>query len=218
MAEPYIPTSPHPIPDEKTISTICNLPVLSSDGESCRFGDLIAARDGVDNVVVIFISYLVRHFFCTCDQDYIRSLAGCLTPTVLSTLPVGPSRLVIVGCGDPSRIIPYAVETSCDFPIFTDPTRRIYEKLEMNKSLGSSTRPAYMEHTLLSLIVRSMGQMVRSGYGAFKGGDFWQNGGEWIFRKGRCVWAHRMETTSDHVTAKKLTNVLSGDENWCNKT
>ncbi|KAK6502738.1 hypothetical protein TWF481_007785 [Arthrobotrys musiformis] len=214
MSKPCIPTSPHPIPDEKTISAIFNLPVFSADGKRCRFGELVAARYGVGNVIVIFI----RHFFCSCDQDYVRSLARCLTPTVLSTLPAGPSRLVIVGCGDPSRIIPYAAETSCDFPIFTDPTRRIYVRLEMNKSLASSTRPAYMEHSLLSLIIRSMGQMVKSGYGAFKGGDFWQNGGEWIFREGRCLWAHRMETTSDHVTAKELVNVLTGDENWRNGT
>lgn len=54
--------------------------------------------------------------------------------------------------------------------------------------------------------------MVWSGYEAFKGGDFWQNGGELIFREGRCVWVHRMETTADHLTAEELVKVLSGTE------
>ncbi|KAH7110439.1 AhpC/TSA antioxidant enzyme-domain-containing protein [Dactylonectria macrodidyma] len=208
MPNPCIPTSP--IPDEEVISDIYNFPVLSFDGKSSPFGKLVASRDGVLNVVVIFI----RHFFCSCDQDYIRSIALYLTPTVLSTLAIGPSRLIIVGCGDPSRILPYAAETSCELPIFTDPTGRIYERLQMKKSLAISRRPSYVKQSLLSLIIRSVKQMVRSGYGAFKGGDFWQNGGEWIFREGRCVWVHRMETTADHFTAEELVKVLSGDEYW----
>lgn len=84
----------------------------------------------------------------------------------------------------------------------------------MKKSLTISGRPSYVKQSLLSLIIRSVKQMVRSGYGAFKGGDFWQNGGEWIFREGRCVWVHRMETTADHLTAEELVKVLSGDEYW----
>ena len=57
--------------------------------------------------------------------------------------------------------------------------------------------------------------MLWSGYEAFKGGDFWQNGGELIFREGRCVWVHRMETTADHLTAEELVKVLSGTELSC---
>ena len=54
MSKPCIPTSPHPIPDEEVISDVYNLPVLSSDGKSSLFGELVAARDDVLNVVVIF--------------------------------------------------------------------------------------------------------------------------------------------------------------------
>jgi hypothetical protein len=50
--------------------------------------------------------------------------------------------------------------------------------------------------------------MIWSGFGAFKGGDYSQNGGEWIFRAGKCVWVHMMETTSDHVPAEELIRVL----------
>jgi hypothetical protein len=55
--------------------------------------------------------------------------------------------------------------------------------------------------------------MVGSGFEAFKGGNYFQNGGEWIFRAGKCVWVHRMETTSDHLTAEELVKVLKGEGN-----
>ena len=51
-------------------------------------------------------------------------------------------------------------------------------------------------------------QMLQSGFGAFKGGDFNMNGGELIFREGKCVWKHRMESTSDHFTGEKLLGIL----------
>jgi hypothetical protein len=59
--------------------------------------------------------------------------------------------------------------------------------------------------------------MVWSGFGAFKGGDFSQNGGEWIFRAGKCEWVHRMKTTSDHSTAEEMANVLKGKGNSHNE-
>lgn len=152
ISKPCIPTSPHPILNKEVISDIYNFPVFSFEGKSSLFGKLVATRDSVLNVVVIFI----RHFFCSCDQDYIHSIALYLTPTVLSTLPIGPSRLIIVGCGDPSRILPYAAETSCKLLIFTDPTGRIYEILQIKKSLTISRRPSYMRQSLFSLIIRSM--------------------------------------------------------------
>jgi hypothetical protein len=230
MSRPSLPKSPDVIPDEKTISDAYNLPVLSHDGKSIQFSKIVNPKDGVITVIVIFSKSLlvtsvsptlkwlltayklVRHFFCSLDQDYVRSLPTSITPNILSTLPppIGSSRVVIIGCGDQSRILPYTIETSCEFPIFTDPTCHIYEKLQMNKSLASSTRPAYMKHSLFSLIMRSVRQMVWSGFGAFKGGDYSQNGGEWIFRAGKCEWVHRMKTTSDHWTAEELVNVLKG--------
>jgi len=206
MTEPSFPKSPHAIPDEKTISEFYDLPVLSQDGKSTQSGELVAPKDGVATVIVIFI----RHFFCASDQEYIQSLSPHIDPTVLSTLPppAGPARLVIVGCGHPSRILPYAAETSCEFPIFTDPTRRIHEKLQMKRTLISSTKPAYIKHSLFGLVMISVKQMVQSGFGVFEGGDYSQNGGELIFREGKCVWIHKMESTSDRFEAEELLGVL----------
>jgi len=203
MSQPSLLKFSHSIPDEKTLSESYALPVYSHDGKSTPFGELVS-KDGVVTVIAIF----VRHFFCSCDQDYISSLPPHITPATLSTLPSGPARLVVIGCGDPSRILPYTTETSCEFPIFTDPTCRLHEKLRMKRSLASSSKPTYMKHSLFGLIMSSVRQMIWSGFGAFKGGDYSQNGGEWIFRAGKCVWVHRMETTSDHVPAEELIRVL----------
>ncbi|PVH69344.1 hypothetical protein DL98DRAFT_473886 [Cadophora sp. DSE1049] len=193
MSKRSLPKSLHSIPDEKTISEAYDLPVLSHDGKSTQFGKLVAPNDGIATVIVIFSKFPI-------------------TPAVLSTLPlpIGPSSLVIIGCGDPSRILPYTEEISCEFPIFTDPTRRIYEKLQLNNSLHSSTRPAYTKDWLSSLIMRGARQMVWSGLGAFKGGAVSQNGGELIFRAGKCEWVHRMRSTSDHLTAEELVKVIQG--------
>lgn len=78
----------------------------------------------------------------------------------------------------------------------------------MKKSLAASSKPVYMKHSLFGLIISSIRQMIWSGFGAFKGGDYSQNGGEWIFSAGKCVWVHRMEATSDHVPAEELIRVL----------
>ena len=83
----------------------------------------------------------------------------------------------------------------------------------MNRTLASSTEPAYMKRSLFSLVMTSVRQMVGSGFGAFKGGGYTQNGGEWIFRAGKCVWVHRMETTSNHLTAEELVKVFKGEGN-----
>jgi len=79
----------------------------------------------------------------------------------------------------------------------------------MKRSLAMSSKPTYMKHSLLGLILSSVRQMIGSGFGAFKGGDYSQNGGEWIFMDGKCGWVHRMETTSDHVPAEELVQVLA---------
>jgi hypothetical protein len=54
MSEPTLPKSTHLIPDENSISEAKSLPVLSYDGKSTQFGELVAPKDGVITVIVIF--------------------------------------------------------------------------------------------------------------------------------------------------------------------
>ncbi|BDD58052.1 hypothetical protein MPDQ_005302 [Monascus purpureus] len=213
MSNQVFPRSPHPIPDEKTLSEAYALPVLSDQGNPIPFGDLIAPGGDAVTVIVIFI----RHFFCTCDQDYIRSLSSddsTLTPSSLSTLPPprGPAKLLVIGCGDPSRINAYKAESSCAFPVFTDPTCCLHDKLQLKRSLSRGSDPSYTQNSLWGHIGRSLRQMARSGLGAFRGGEYSQNGGEWVFRDGRCEWVHRMEDTVDRVPGSELRKIIRGDD------
>ena len=53
MAERSLSISSYSIPDEKTLSESYSLPVVSHDGTSIRFGDLVSEHDAT-TVIVIF--------------------------------------------------------------------------------------------------------------------------------------------------------------------
>jgi hypothetical protein len=104
-------------------------------------------------------------------------------------------------------------ETSDTFPIYTDPSGRIYQSLRMKRTLTGITAPAeYTKESLVSGFMKTMRQMFQSGFEALKGGPWNQNGGEWIFRGGRVQYVHKMKHVSDHLTAEQLLNILKLDE------
>lgn len=91
--------------------------------------------------------------------------------------------IAVVGCGDPALIDMYASETGCPFPIYADPTRRLYQELGMVKTLALGQRPAYINKSLLKSSLDSIFQgvkQIKSGL-AIKGGDQRQIGGEFLF-------------------------------------
>lgn len=97
-------------------------------------------------------------------------------------LPVS-TFIAVIGCGDPALIDMYTSETGCPFPIYTDPTRSLYETLGMTKTLALGTKPAYMRRSMGKSIFDSVVQGVKqipSGK-AFKHGDQRQVGGEFLF-------------------------------------
>ena len=88
-----------------------------------------------------------------------------------------------MGCGDPGLIDMYAAETGCQFPIYADPTQRLYSELGMIRTLALGARPAYTRKSLLRISLESIVQglkHVRNGM-ATKGGDQRQIGGEFLF-------------------------------------
>ncbi len=77
----------------------------------------------------------------------------------------------------------YVQETGCPFPVYTDPTRKLYSDLGMVRSLAPGSRPAYMRRSLLSASIASVFQGLRQlkkGL-AMKAGDQRQIGGEFLF-------------------------------------
>ncbi|KAI0473081.1 AhpC/TSA antioxidant enzyme-domain-containing protein [Xylariaceae sp. FL0804] len=167
------------LPSAQTLRAIEDYTVLDRDGKSHTFKSLYAGHNAARRVLLIF----VRHFFCGNCQEYLRSLSASVTPESLLQLPVS-TFVAVVGCGAHELIAHYVRETGCPFPVYADPTRRLYAELGMVRTLALGSRPAYMQdrsvaHTVLSGIRQGLRQ-VRSGL-ATKSGDQRQVGGEFLF-------------------------------------
>ncbi|KAL5049378.1 hypothetical protein BDW71DRAFT_195388 [Aspergillus fruticulosus] len=195
-----ITRSPDILPSASDLRDAYNLELQSASGNPVRFGDLILEK--------------VRHFFCVYDQDYVRSVSHHLTDSVLQTMSHtgGPTQLILIGCGDPSLIVPYVSQIAGDaaqFPVYSDPDGKLYEKLHMKRTVMNIMRPpVYTEVSFWKSLGMTLRQMWARGRKGLRGGKWDQNGGEWVFRNGRCEFVHRMESVSDHLTAEKLIEIL----------
>ncbi|PVH89094.1 hypothetical protein DL98DRAFT_401821 [Cadophora sp. DSE1049] len=166
------------IPSQETLKRVENFPILDQDGRSIPFKNLYTGPNVARRVLVIFI----RHFYCGNCQEYIRSLTASITPSSLLSLPT-PTFIAIVGCGSPSLISMYQSATNCPFPVYADPTKRLYNELGMLRTLNLGARPEYQRKELLSIMVAGFVQsmkMMKSGQ-TLKGGDMYQVGGEFMF-------------------------------------
>jgi hypothetical protein len=130
----------------------------------------------------------------------------------------------------------YQAETNCPFPIYTDPTKKLYDELGMIRTLNLGQRPEYQRKELLTIIMASFVQglkMMKGGM-ALKGGDMQQVGGEFLFEpvegvespspsplnsekqlesgyvevEKRVTWCHRMRNTRDHAEIPEIREVL----------
>lgn len=151
-------------------------------------------------------------------------MSQAIPPAVLAAAPV-PTRIVVVGCGDPELIDMYAEAAACAYPVYADPSRRLYDELGMVSTLALGSQPAYMKHTSLwASSLRSIAQGLRQlprGL-VHKAGNQRQVGGEFLFQNpgaaggdggggGGAVavtWCHRMKTTRDHAEMDELQAVL----------
>ncbi|RYP55335.1 hypothetical protein DL768_000090 [Monosporascus sp. mg162] len=166
------------LPSLETLRKIESYTVLDADGRSHPFKSLYAGRNVARRVLIIFI----RHFFCGNCQEYLRTLSASITPEALLQLPVS-TFIAVIGCGSPKLIDSYLKETGCPFPIYADPTRRLYNKLGMVRTLSLGSKPAYMNKSMASSVVSSVVQglkHVKSGL-VTKMGDQRQVGGEFLF-------------------------------------
>ena len=135
-------------------------------------------------------------------------MCASITPAVLAGLAT-PTRVVIVGCGQPDLIDFYAQTTGCPYPIYAEPTKKIYAELGMIRTLDlGPAQPEYMHKSVASVVLSSFTQVVSSGSKAFKGGDFRQVGGEFLLRGTTTLFCHRMRNTRDHTEMPALRRVL----------
>ncbi|PMD15518.1 hypothetical protein NA56DRAFT_634331 [Hyaloscypha hepaticicola] len=166
------------LPTQATLNKIENLPILDKDGKSLPFKNLYTGPGVTRRVLIIF----VRHFFCGNCQEYIRTLTSSITPESLLRLPT-PTFICIIGHGAPSLIPMYASSTGCPFPIYADPTKKLYNALGMLRTLNLGSRPEYQRRALGSLILNGFLQSIKQlPFGkTWKGGDYQQVGGEFMF-------------------------------------
>lgn len=191
------------VPTEKDMKRVDDLVVLDSSGESRPFKDLYKGEGVAPRQLIIFI----RHFFCGNCQEYLRELSASITPEALLALP-DPTFITVVGCGKPDLIDMYTQTTNCPFPIYADPTRKLYDLLNMTRTFDLGKKPEYIQSNLFVTSVQSIVQGLKTGTKALKGGDFKQVGGEFLFEDGKCVWAHRMRNTRDHAEVSELKELL----------
>jgi hypothetical protein len=148
-------------------------------------------------------------------------LSKAIQPEGLLKLPTSTS-IAIVGCGDPGLIDSYASRTGCQFPIYADPTQKLYEDLGMVSNLAMGPQPGYIRKSMLRVIGESVVQSLKqipSGL-ALKGGPSNQNGGEIIYESAgegqpkQMTWCHRMTTTRDHIEVDELVKVLDPSQQY----
>lgn len=211
------------LPSSSVLETAADLPVFDLDGKTIPFKSLywVNGRDS-KKVMIIFI----RHFFCGNCQEYLRTLATLIPP---SSLP-SDTWIRVVGCGSHTLIPSYLELTKCPYPIFADPSKKLYSTLGMVRTLSLGNRgPDYIQHTFVSGLVKSIAQgLKRIGSGdALQAGDMRQVGGEFLFevtggdtrltdsnmgngglKKLEVGWCHRMKNTRDHAELPELRTVL----------
>ncbi|KAL8811158.1 MAG: hypothetical protein Q9223_005058 [Gallowayella weberi] len=195
-------------PRRKDLEKVAELPVLDKDGKPHAFKSLYTPTNNErSRTLIIFI----RHFFCGNCQEYLRSLSTSITPETLNKLSP-PIDIRIVGCGQPDLIPMYARETECPYPIYADPSKKLYAELGMTRTLSLGPKsPQYMQYSLPSAMVRAGYQVLKAGRSAFKGGDYWQVGGEFIFEDAQVTWCHRMKNTRDHAEVPEMRRQLGLD-------
>ncbi|KAI4660181.1 uncharacterized protein J4E79_005986 [Alternaria viburni] len=195
------------IPTDKDLSKVEDLLVLDAQGQSRPFKELYKAPHVASRQLIIFI----RHFFCGNCQEYLRTITSSIKPDDLLALPT-PTFITVIGCGRPELIPMYTEITGCPFPIYADPTRKLYDHLGMTRTYNLGSKPEYMQTHVLINSVQSIFQSLGTGRKALKGGDFKQVGGEFLFEKGECTWAHRMKTTRGHAELSELRRLIGLDD------
>lgn len=139
-----------------------------------------------------------------------KKLATEISMQTYYTMPV-PTSIIVIGCGTKALINHWKTETECPFPVFADPSRKLYRILGMSMSLNiGPRRPGYMkEISPPAWLIEQFRQMAKTkGMKKWKSGNWLQVGGEFLFQDGQVIWCHRMKNYRDHVEVPVLKKVL----------
>ncbi|KAF2223414.1 hypothetical protein BDZ85DRAFT_318668 [Elsinoe ampelina] len=188
------------LPSEKNLEKLKGLEVKGEDGKAVSFKSLIEDASH-PRVLTIFI----RHFFCGFCEEYLKALYKDFSPPALSALNP-PTKLIVIGCGDPSLIVDYKKRNNCPYEIYADPKRVTYDTLGFAVTLATGHKNiAYSDRSFASVVVSSFLTNLTAGpTKLFSGGKTAQNGGELIWVNGELKFIHRMATTTGHLGVPEL--------------
>ncbi|TID19723.1 hypothetical protein E2P81_ATG06890 [Venturia nashicola] len=196
------------LPDAKAIESAGEIPIFDSEGNSQPFKSIYSGDLAIgEQQMVLF----VRHFFCGACQAYIRLLSKSISLQTYFTLPV-PTSITIIGLGSPKLINLYRKITGTQFPIYADPTKKLYKALGMSWSMSMGPRVDYTGGETEYQWVKNQTKLIMHTPTdlRLKGGNVFWVGGEFMFKDGKPVWCHRMKNYRGHTgidTIKKLLGV-----------
>lgn len=102
----------------------------------------------------------------------------------------------------PDSVLPVSTGAlqGCQFPIYSDPTREVYQHFGIHmSSMAAGPKPAYTRN---GVVVNTLVSLKRNTAMPLKNpGDLNGLGGEFVIGPGKteCVYAHRMKNTRDHA-------------------
>jgi hypothetical protein len=104
--------------------------------------------------------------------------------------------------------------TNTPFPIYADPSRRLYKSLGMSWTLRPGPKAEYMDgingyHWLKGQVeqVKQEDKNLR-----LKGGNLLWVGGEFMWRQGEIVWCKRMKSYRGHSEISVIRRLLGVEE------
>ena len=91
---------------------------------------------------------------------------------------------MIIGCGGYELIKAYVEETGSKYPLYADPSQKLYDAFGLARTLNLGKKPAYMSFGIWGGIIKGISNGLKAGTNVFKGGDVKQVGGEYFaFKK-----------------------------------
>ncbi|KAF1984939.1 hypothetical protein K402DRAFT_413623 [Aulographum hederae CBS 113979] len=198
-------------PSRDTIKEAGSLFIYDSNGNALPFKSLYSGITAIgERQLIIF----VRHFYCGACQAYLKRLTESIDHETYFSMPI-PTSITVIGCGSPNLINGYRKQTGTPWPIFADPSRRLFKALGMSWSMSMGPRPEYMDD--ISPVAWGVGQweewkQVKGVKDRFRGGNPLQIGGEWLFEDGQVIWCHRMKNMRGHAEISEVRKVLGIDE------
>ena len=109
-------------------------------------------------------------------KEYVQVLSSEIDPSELSAKGV---NIAIIGCGGYEMIKNYVKEVDSKYPVYADPSQKLYKVLGMIKTLALGKKPQYMSFGVWGGIMKGISNGFKAGLSARKGGDVTQVGGEY---------------------------------------